>query len=117
MPLRRFTSLRSRKKPASRWRSAWRPSDEGLAAYDALRTAVCEREKGRCQDCGRWIGMSGTLAHVHTLGMGRSRYDPEAQCSLCGTMLNVPENGRWLDVSCHRVYDRVSRPCARRTPL
>jgi hypothetical protein len=70
-----------------------------------------------CEVCNE-RAVEGECAHLHPLGAGRSRHDPDAQCSNCLTMLNHPDNLRWVCLSlrsdCHAVMDKTMRPECRR---
>ena len=65
------------------------PKEEGRAFWSGQRWARVELACWRCEHCGKsLIAESVQLAHVHPLGMGRSRYKRDAECSWCGTVLN-----------------------------
>jgi hypothetical protein len=95
-------------------RLTWAPTTEELDFYRALRQAVHDRAKGRCERCRVWLGMSGELAHVHHVQRGRNRRRPQT-CSVCLTVLNVPENALWLCRLCHAKQEKEPWSCSRAT--
>ena len=63
------------------------------AAWQKTRQDSFDYWGGTCQGCGKKLDRERFAgAHRHGLGRGRSRYNPEAQCSNCGLMLNTKEN-------------------------
>ena len=96
------------KYPQSNWRS------RRLQVY---HRAAGGKGTAHCEVCGKPADQ-GEAAHLHPLGRGRSRCNPDATCSVCGTRLNDPENLIWVCLSirndCHAVLDKTMRPACRK---
>jgi len=91
-------------KVSARWDRTWWPrrSRECIEAASAL-----------CYNCRPRRVRANQSAHVHELGRGRSRNNPDATCSACGTRLNDLANLRAVcSASCNAA---VARPCPGRS--
>jgi 5-methylcytosine-specific restriction endonuclease McrA len=83
-----YSTLPPRKKPVRKVRAKARPGRLKGKAMTALRIACFERDKGMCQECGRFPGWWwGEMAHIRAK---RNNGD---------TLDNV----RWLCSRCHMI--------------
>lgn len=97
-PIKRASALK-RSRPKPRKRLKWWPERSKTVRWLALDKC----QSGSCRNAAT------QTAHIHPLGAGRSRDNPDERCSQCGLLLNSLFN--LLAVCSSACNTAVSRPC------